>query len=85
MLNVGFSEALAPKFRSRKSVADPLFSRPPAPIVVGNGANIDVTGNLLTLNGNSGSTNAGSLTVTYAPYDDATLKKRYGIAHWRRL
>ena len=54
-------------------------------LIVGNGANIDVTGNLLTLNGNSGSTNAGSLTVTYAPYDDDSLKKRYGIARWRRI
>jgi hypothetical protein len=44
-----------------------------------------VTGSLLTLNGNAGSTNAGSLTVTYAPYDDASLKKRYGIRQWRRL
>jgi len=54
-------------------------------LIVGNGADIDVTGSLLTLNGNAGSTNAGSLTVTYAPYDDASLKKRYGIASWRRL
>lgn len=54
-------------------------------LIVGNGANIDVTGSLLTLNGNSGSTNAGSLTVTYAPYDDASLKKRYGMSRWRRL
>jgi len=54
-------------------------------LIVGNGADIDLTGSLLTLNGNAGSTNAGSLTVNYAPYDDASLKKRYGVATWRRL
>jgi hypothetical protein len=54
-------------------------------LIVGNGADIDVTGSLLTLNGNSGSTNGGALTVTYAPYDNSNLKKRYGIANWRKL